>query len=58
MPRGLRIRKIAQAQIIFVFVDNQSSSQEILRFDMGDQITIRDPCFFNISQISCMTGAL
>ena len=59
MPRGLRIRKISQAQIVLVLMDNEGASEQILNSELGDQIGIMSILFvllLNIPQITRMTG--
>jgi hypothetical protein len=54
----LGIRKVAQAQVILILMNDQSPPQEVFWLDIGDQITVFTRAFateFNISQISCMS---
>jgi hypothetical protein len=58
MSRGLGIRKVSFPQIIFVLVNNQRPSEQILGLQMRDQIGIMGifPYKFNVSQIACMSS--
>jgi hypothetical protein len=58
MSCGLGIREVTFSQIIFISMDNQRSSEQILGLQMGNQIGIMDIFSrqFNISQIPCVSG--
>jgi hypothetical protein len=57
MPRGLGVRKVTLSQIIFIFVDNKGSSQQVARFDSVNQIAIMSwfrSMLFYIPKIACV----
>lgn len=59
MPRGLRVRKIPLPQIVFVFMDDESASQQVRGRNSVDQIAVMSrfrAVLFYIPQISCMSG--
>jgi hypothetical protein len=58
MTRGLGIWKVSFPEIIFVLMDDQRSSEQILRLQMGNQIGIVGlfPYELNVSQIPCVPG--
>jgi len=57
MTRCLGIRKIAQAQVILILMNDQSPTQKVFRCNVRNQVTILTGAgsyLFNIPQISCM----